>query len=68
MLCKGNNSDRCGVVSIVYFIYIYTHTYTMKKLRGVFFIHSSADGHSDNFHVLATVNNASMTIGMHDSF
>ena len=34
----------------------------------IFFIHSSVDGHSGCFHVLATVNSASVNIGVHVSF
>ena len=33
-----------------------------------FFIHSSVDGHLDCFHVLATVNSATMNIRVHVSF
>ena len=34
----------------------------------VFFIHSSVDGHSGYFHVLAIVNGAASNIGVHVSF
>jgi len=34
----------------------------------IFFIHSSADGYLDCFHVLIIVNSAAMNIGMHVSF
>ena len=34
----------------------------------IFFIHSSVDGHLGYFHVLAIVNSAAMSIGMHVSF
>ena len=32
------------------------------------FIHSSVDGHLGCFHVLATVNSASVNTGVHESF
>ena len=33
----------------------------------IFFIHGSADGHLDYFHVLVIINGASVNIGMHVS-
>ena len=33
--------------------------------KNVLFIHLSADGHLVGFHILATVNNAAMNIGIH---
>ena len=37
-------------------------------IYNIFFIHSSVDGHLGCFHVLAIVNSATMSIGMHVSF
>ena len=37
-------------------------------MNHIFFIHSSVDGQLGGFHVLATVNSASMNIWVHVSF
>ena len=50
---------HCSTVYNSVCIYIYTHD---------IFIHSSVDGHSGCFHVLAIVNSASVSIGIHVSF
>ena len=34
----------------------------------IFFVHSSVDGHLGRFHVLAIINSAAMSIGVHVSF
>ena len=46
------------------YIYIYIYTYT----HHILFIHSSVNEHLVCFHVLATVNSASVNIGVHVSF
>ena len=42
--------------------------HTCMRVYHIFFIHISVDGHGGYFHVLATVNSATMDIGVHVSF
>ena len=42
--------------------------YSIGYMYPIFFIHSSVDGPSGRFHVLAIVNSATMDIGVHVSF
>ena len=47
---------------------LHTHTHTHTHTHIIFFIHSSVDGHSGCFHVLAIVNSAAVNIEVHISF
>ena len=42
--------------------------YSIVYMYPVFFIHSSVDGHSGCFHVLAIVNSAAVNTEVHESF
>ena len=54
------------IIPVIHIRYIYTHTHTHTS--GTFFIHSSIDGHLGCFHILATIDNAAMRIGVHIQF
>jgi len=53
-----------GIISI----FLMAEWCSIVNIYHVFFIHSSAGGHLDCFHVLLIVNRAAMHIRMHESF
>ena len=64
---------RCIYYGYIYNVYIYiAYTYICHNFflypSTSFFIHLSTYGHLDYLHVLATVNNAAMNLGVRVSF
>ena len=49
-------------------VYTHTHTYIYIYTHHIFFIQSFVDGHLGSFHVLAIVNSAAVSIGVHVYF
>ena len=49
-------------------VYVWLSTIPLHIYKRIFFIHSFVSGHTDFFHVLATVNSGAMNIGVHVSF
>ena len=53
---------------ICVYTHIHMHTHIYTHADHIFFIHSSIDGHLGYFHVMAIVNSAITTTGVHSSF
>ena len=48
--------------------FLWLSTIPLHIYKRIFFIHSFVNGHTDFFHVLATVNSGAMNIGVHVFF
>ena len=48
--------------------YFLLEEFSTEYVDHFYFVHSPVDGHLDCFHVLATVNSATMNIGVHVTF
>ena len=64
MLCKSIHFVANGVISF----FLMTEYFSIVYMYHICFIHSSVDGHLGCFHVLATVNSATMNTEVHVSF